>query len=111
MQVFVWERRFVYDRNTIFEFCVSEFIVRIDEHSKNGYKGFRLPIKTAAAASQAGYIIPKVSVCAFNVMRIFLVIYVANVFSAEYYVQIYRTAVGAISFSRRDAVNHRLQRP
>ena len=72
------------DRDAMLLFVFSEFIIGVCKQVKDSIQGFNAPIETAASAGKPRYVCSQVRVYALNIVRVFFVVYVANMPPGKY---------------------------
>ena len=99
MQVLCMVRGFVLSGNSILEFFFAELVVCVNKNRHNSIKCFNATVKATASAREPRYVMPKVCVDAFYIVRVFFVADIAYMTSGKNDVQITEIAVSTVFFS------------
>lgn len=86
----------------------TEFVIGVNEYIQYGFKGFKFTKETTASATKTGYVMTKIGVYTFNIMRITFIPIVADVSARENHVKIAAETVRAIFLCVRNAIHHAL---
>jgi len=93
-------------RNSAFEFCFAEFVVCVCKNRNNSVKRFDFSVKTTAAPSESGNVMPQVSIDTFDCKSIIFVVYIPNVASRINDVYITQITVCAVFLYPRRRIDH-----
>jgi len=69
-------------------FGCAEFVIGVNEYVQYSSKGFKFAKETTASATKAGYVVTKVGVDTFNIMRVAFIPIIADVFPRKNHIKI-----------------------
>ena len=84
------------NRNTVFQFCFTIFVISVNEHLKYRPQGIKASVEAPVTACKPANIVPKIGVYAFRDMCISFVMDITDVFAWENNIKIAYITVRAI---------------
>lgn len=100
-----FERRMTYQEGAL---GFAELIVCVDENRQHRFKCFQTSEEAPASSPQPCYVMPDVSVCALDDMRIAFVVHITLMRSPEDHIKIHQASIGIVVFRMQRPVYHPL---